>query len=375
MRGWSTRRVRRASRRASSACRWSPVTGRLTADRVAWRADPRVGAYVADPETDSMLPDWARRGTQIAGVKASVFLPMRAGKRLVGFAGLYWRRPRWLRPEQLRRLQLVAAQAAIAVDTRQALERERGRAEALVELERARREFMQIASHELRTPLTVIRGYASLLEEGSLGEMPPAAQHAIRTLMDKSSEMRGQVDRMLLLARLEDGGVEQQMTELDLRSVVTDAVERVRPQLALKQGTVNVDLATTPLTIVGDPERLATAVDNLLQNAVKFSAGPPDIEVTGDRLDGRVRLVVKDHGIGIPTAARSRLFEKFYRVNDPELNNVVGTGIGLYLVRQVVEGHGGKVDVASQPGQGSAFEIDLPYALEGATAAAEPSLP
>jgi len=131
----------------------------------------------------------------------------------------------------------------------------------------------------------------------------------------------------------------------------------------------------TPLTIVGDPERLATAVDNLLQNAVKFSAGPPAIEVIGDRADGHVRLVVKDHGIGIPAAARSRLFEKFYRVNDPELNNVVGTGIGLYLVRQVVEGHGGSVDVASQPGEGSAFEIDLPYALEGAAAPAQPSLP
>jgi len=352
-----------------------PTGGPLTADQVAWLADPRVTVYVTDPESDAKLPDWARRGTQLADIKASIFLPMRAGQRFVGFVGLYWRRPRWLRPEQLRRLQLVAAQAAIAVDTRQALERERGRAEALVELERARREFMQIASHELRTPLTVIRGYASLLEEGSLGEMPPAAQHAIRTLMDKSSEMRGQVERMLLLARLEDGAVEQQMTELDLRTVVTDAVERVRPQLVLKQGSLNVELATTPLTIVGDPERLATAVDNLLQNAVKFSAGPPDIEVTGDRADGRVRLVVKDHGIGIPAAARSRLFEKFYRVNDPELNNVVGTGIGLYLVRQVVEGHGGRVEVASQPGQGSAFAIDLPYALEGAVAPAEPSLP
>jgi signal transduction histidine kinase len=193
--------------------------------------------------------------------------------------------------------------------------------------------------------------------------------------MDKSSEMRGQVERMLLLARLEDGAVAQQMTELDLRTVVTDAVERVRPQLALKRGSVNVDLAATPLTIRGDPERLATAVDNLLQNAVKFSAGPPAIEVTGNREDGRVRLVVKDHGIGIPPSARPRLFEKFYRVNDPELNNVVGTGIGLYLVRQVVEGHGGRVEVASQPGEGSAFEIELPYALEGAPAPAEPAIP
>jgi signal transduction histidine kinase/putative methionine-R-sulfoxide reductase with GAF domain len=342
----------------------APVGGPLSADQVAWLADPRVTVYVADPESDSRLPDWARKGTQLAGVKASVFLPMRAGQRFVGFVGLYWRRSRWLRPEQLRRLQLVAAQAAIALDTRQALGRERSRAKALAELERARREFMQIASHELRTPLTVIRGYASLLEEGSLGPMPPAAQQALRTLMDKSSEMRGQVERMLLLARLEDGVAPPQLTELDMRTVVSDAVDRVRPQVELKHGSVDLELTSGPLTIVGDPERLATAVDNLLQNAVKFSDGPPRIEVTGDRQNGRVRLVVKDHGIGIPAAAHPRLFEKFYRVNDPELHNVVGTGIGLYLVRQVVEGHGGRVKVDSQPGQGSAFEIQLPVAVD-----------
>jgi signal transduction histidine kinase len=107
---------------------------------------------------------------------------------------------------------------------------------------------------------------------------------------------------------------------------------------------------------------LATAVDNLLQNAVKFSEGPPRIEVVGGRENGRIRLVVKDYGIGIPETAKERLFEKFYRVNDPQLHNVSGTGIGLYLVRQVVEGHGGQVSVMSQPGKGTAFEIDLPVA-------------
>jgi K+-sensing histidine kinase KdpD len=332
----------------------------LSAANVAWLADPKVTIYVADPQTDEKLREWALRGTPLAGAKSSVFLPMRAGQRLVGFVALHWRRPRWLRPEQLRRLQLIAAQAAIALDTRQALERERGRAEALAELERARREFMQIASHELRTPLTVIRGYASLLEEGSLGAMPPMAQQALRTLLDKSSEMRTYVERMLLLARLEDGAAPPTMASLDLRRVVNDAVERVRPQVELRQGTLDVQLAPAPLTVLGDPERLGTAVDNLLQNAVKFSEGPPRIEVSGSRENGKVHLVVKDHGLGIPAASQGRLFEKFYRVDSPELHNVAGTGIGLYLVRQVIEGHGGRVDVDSHPGEGSAFEIALP---------------
>jgi len=344
----------------------APTGEALTATDVAWLADPKVTIYVADPQTEEKLPEWALRGTRLAGAKSSVFLPMRAGQRLVGFAALHWRRPRLLRPEQLRRLQLIAAQAAIALDTRRALERERGRAESLVELERARREFMQIASHELRTPLTVIRGYASLLEEGSLGPMPPMAQRALRTLLDKSSEMRAYIERMLLLARLEEDATPPTMASLDLRRVVNDAVERVRPQVELKQGTLQVELASSPLTVLGDPERLGTAVDNLLQNAVKFSEGPPRIEVSGSRENGKVHLVVKDHGLGIPTAAQARLFEKFYRVDSPQLHNVAGTGIGLYLVRQVIEGHGGRVDVDSHPGEGSAFEIALPAVAEPA---------
>jgi signal transduction histidine kinase len=334
----------------------------LPAAEVSWLADPKMSVYVADPRTDLKLPDWAQKATQRAGVMASVFLPMRAGQQFLGFTSLHWRRPRWFHPEQLGRLQLLAAQGAIAIDTRNALERERARSESLAELERARREFMQIASHELRTPLTVIRGYASMLEEGSLGQMPAPAQHALRTLLDKSTEMRTQVERMLLLARLEDGAVPPQMASLDLRKIVNDSIERVRPQVDLKHGEVAVDLSDGPLPVVGDPDRLATAVDNLLQNAVKFCEGPPKIEVLGGRQNGRVTLVIRDHGIGIADAAKTRLFEKFYRVNDPQLQNVGGTGIGLYLVRQVVEGHGGQVKVESQPGEGSAFEIDLPVA-------------
>jgi signal transduction histidine kinase len=340
----------------------APTGGPLAPSDVAWLADPKVTAYVAEPRSDASLPEWARRGTQHAGVKASVFLPMRSGQRFLGFVALHWRRPRWFRPEQLSRLQLLAAQAAITVDTREALERERGRAEALAELERARREFMQIASHELRTPLTVIRGYASMLEDGSLGEIPPAARQALHTLLEKSGEMRVQIERMLLLARLEDAAVPPMIDALDFRIVVEEAIERVRPQVELRQGALDLDLAPGPLPVLGDRERLGTAVDNLLQNAVKFSEGPPRVEVMGGRDDGRIRLRVRDHGIGIPDAARSHLFEKFYRVNDPQLQNVAGTGIGLYLVRQVVEGHGGRVTVESGPGEGSVFEIDLPTA-------------
>jgi signal transduction histidine kinase/putative methionine-R-sulfoxide reductase with GAF domain len=338
----------------------SEISPTLEARDVAWLSDARVAAYVTDTQTDERLPAWAREAALKSGIQASVYLPLRAGQHFLGFVGLHWRRPRWLRPEQLGRFQLVAAQAAVTLDTRRALEQERSRAEALVELERARREFMQIASHELWTPLTVIRGYASLLEEGSLGPIPEKAQQAIHTLMDKSTEMRVQVERMLLLARLEDGAKPPPMHPLDMRALITDAVTRVRPQVELRGGTLVVQIEDRPLTVVGDAERLTTAIDNLLQNAVKFSVGPPRIEVRGTQIAASVEVVVRDEGVGIPAAAIGRLFEKFYRVEDPRLRNVAGTGIGLYLVRQVVEGHGGQVRVDSLPGRGTTFTLKLP---------------
>ena len=340
----------------------SAIAPTLSPEDVAWLSDSRVAAYVTDTQTDPRLPAWAREAATRNGIQVSVYLPLRAGQHFLGFVGLHWRRARWLRPEQLGRFQLVAAQAAVTLDTRRALELERGRAEALAELERARREFMQIASHELRTPLTVIRGYASLLEEGSLGPIPEKARQAVRTLMDKSTEMRVQVERMLLLARLEDGAKPPALHALDMRAVLADAVSRVRPQVELKGGTLEAQIADRPLTVLGDAERLTTAIDNLLQNAVKFSVGSPRIEVRGTQTGSNVEIVVRDQGVGIPEAALGRLFEKFYRVEDPRLRNVAGTGIGLYLVRQVAEGHGGRVQVESMPGRGTTFTLKLPQA-------------
>jgi len=342
----------------------STISPTLGTQDVGWLSDARVAAYVTDTQTDPRLPGWARESAVKNGIQASVYLPLRAGQHFLGFVGLHWRRPRWLRPEQLGRFQLVAAQAAVTLDTRRALEQERGRAEALAELERARREFMQIASHELRTPLTVIRGYASLLEEGSLGPIPEKAHRAIRTLLDKSTEMRVQVERMLLLARLEDGAKPPPMHPLDLRAVITDAVTRVRPQVELKGGGLEVQVDDHPLTVTGDAERLTTAIDNLLQNAVKFSVGAPRIEVRGTQTPAGVEVTVRDEGVGIPAAAMGRLFEKFYRVEDPRLRNVAGSGIGLYLVRQVVEGHGGRVQVDSVAGRGTTFTLRLPQTAQ-----------
>lgn len=222
---------------------------------------------------------------------------------------------------------------------------------------------MQIASHELRTPLSVIRGYASLLKDGSLGSVTPEAEKALGILSEKAAEMGAQIERMLFLARLEDSQATYLMDELDLGHLVSGAIARVQPQAALRGGTIHAELPSEPVLVVGDAERLAMAVDNLLENAAKFTVEPPRIAVALEPFANETELAVRDNGIGIPKDAIPHVFEKFYRVDDPQLR-VGGTGIGLYLVRQVVDAHGGRIAVDSEPNRGTTFRITLPLRKE-----------
>jgi K+-sensing histidine kinase KdpD len=336
-----------------------------------WLSESRAPYHVLNPQTDPRLPRWAREGAEAAAVQTSVFLPLRSQNDLLGWAVLHWKRQVHLEPEALRRLKLVAAQAAITLQSAQTIQEERTRAGALAQLERMRREFMQIASHELRTPLSVIRGYASLLNDGSLGPVTTQAERALGILSEKATEMGAQVERMLFLARLEDNQATYAIDELDLVALVEEAIARVRAQVDLRAGTIEAVLPSGRVLIRGDAERLGMALDNLLENAAKFSIDSPHIEVRLTTSDGDAELVVQDNGIGIPQQAIPHLFEKFYRVDDPQLR-VGGTGIGLYLVRQVVDAHRGRISVESQPQRGTAFHITLPLAGRSQSAGSGP---
>ncbi len=331
----------------------------LDESEARWLSESRAPYHVLNPQTDPRLPRWAREGAVAAGVQTSVFLPLRSQNDLLGWVVLHWKRQVRPEPEALRRLKLVAAQAAITMQSQQTIQEERSRAGALAQLERMRREFMHIASHELRTPLSVIRGYASLLNDGSLGPVTTQAERALGILSEKATEMGAQVERMLFLARLEDSQASYAIDELDLVALVEDGIARVRPQVELRAGTIEAALPAGRVPIRGDAERLGMALDNLLENAAKFSIDPPHIEVRLTTSDGDAEIVVQDNGIGIPEQAIPHLFEKFYRVDDPQLR-VGGTGIGLYLVRQVIDAHRGRISVESQPNRGTAFRITLP---------------
>jgi signal transduction histidine kinase len=228
----------------------------------------------------------------------------------------------------------------------------------------ARDAFLSIASHELRTPLNSLQlGVQSLLRISRQGgSAPPAVLAAVLDTVDRQTRrMARLVDTLLDLARIDSGRLDLAPRPVDLAATVREVAACFRPDLEQARCALNLR-ADNPVVGVWDPARLEQVVNNLLSNAVRYGAGLPiEIAVVAD--GGRARLTVTDHGIGIPPSERARIFERFERA--VSARHYGGLGLGLFIVRQVLDAMGGSVRVESEPGRGSAFTVELPLAPDG----------
>jgi len=233
------------------------------------------------------------------------------------------------------------------------------------EASRVKTDFLDMAAHELRTPLTVISGYLSILREGAFGPAPPRWHEPLRILDLKAAELRRLVDDLLLAARLETGRLEGMSQPIDLREVVEQAAQAADdvPELRLPED---------PVVVSGDREQVSRLVDHLVNNALAYGREGSQrwarIELEARPEQGEARLAVEDHGRGLPDDVGERIFERFYRYEDPDHPMVPGTGLGLYIARELADLHGGRVELEwSERGAGSRFAAFLPL-LEGPTA-------
>jgi two-component system, OmpR family, sensor kinase len=221
------------------------------------------------------------------------------------------------------------------------------------------RRFVSSASHELRTPLTSIRGYAALLRRGAKDD-PELLETSISRIESEATRMGGLIDDLLLLARLD----EQRplvRASTDLALIAREAAEDARARDPERPITVDAD---RPVSVIGDRQRLAQIVDNLLENAhVHTPAGTPVAIEVGVR-DGMGVVAVTDTGPGIDPEQAPHVFERFYRGTPPGSGDSAprteGSGLGLAIVRTIAEAHGGSATVSSRPGEGTRFEITLP---------------
>lgn len=227
-------------------------------------------------------------------------------------------------------------------------------------VERMKSEFVSMVSHELRTPLTSIKGYVSLLLEDEVGSLNEEQQEFLQIVQSNTDRQVALINALLDLTRIEAGKTELQPSAVNVQGIIDMVKMAFRPQLAAKQQTLNLEIAPNLPIILGDSDRLTQIVTNLLSNAHKYTPSGGFITIAAKRIDDRVRIDVRDTGIGMNAEEQAQLFTKFFRAKNRATQEASGTGLGLAITRALVELHGGTMEVTSAPGEGSCFSTILP---------------
>lgn len=228
----------------------------------------------------------------------------------------------------------------------------------------AKSQFLNMAAHELRTPVTVISGYTSILQSG-LDDREEIGK-ALAVIEQKASELASLVDELLLAARVQSGLIGAERHRFDIVEGASEAVARAGPFADLAGGTLTAVVPPHRVEALGNPDHARRILDNLINNAISYSNGPPHVEVRISERDRFVEVDVNDDGRGIPVSHHAAVFDEFVRVDDSENGAVPGAGLGLYIARRLAESMGGElILVSSSPGQGSIFRLRLDRPVDG----------
>jgi len=293
---------------------------------------------------------------------------------VLGFFASYYRRPHRPSAQDQILLSIFARTVAIAIDNAHLYRQVRRRARELAEANQRKNDFLAVLAHELRNPLGAIGNAVALIEEAD-GDDAVVAE-AAGILGRQAQQMTRLVDDLLDVSRIGRGMVELHRRRVELRTVVERAVESVQPAVSERDQRLVVELSPEPLPLEADPVRLAQVLVNLLTNAVKYSDPGSRIDLVAERDGDAVAVRVRDRGLGIEPDFLPHVFDHFARSRRAEESASQGLGLGLTLVRKLVEMHGGSVSAQSEgPGKGTEFRVRLPLAGEPAAGAGAPASP
>lgn len=302
-------------------------------------------------DAEGIEEDDAIRGQKKA--RSIVVAPMKFNEEIIGAISLQSFQTDVYGPSQMRLLQTIAAQAAIAVRNAQLFSSEQ-------RAKNERDEFLSLVTHEIKNPLTSIRGYTEIAEQSVAANDSGGAVEALQVIRHEARRILRLAEDLLDASRAAAGKFSIRFEDVDMTEIVRQIVGKYQ---ATSQRPFELYFDPLLPRISGDPVRLTQVVENLVSNALKYSA-PETKVLVGLRTNGSlVRLTVADQGQGIPPEKLPHIFERFYRV-EAEGNVVKGTGLGLFITREIVRMHGGNIDVQSTVEKGSVFTVQLP--VEGA---------
>lgn len=226
------------------------------------------------------------------------------------------------------------------------------------EQEEQRSTFISVISHELQTPIAIIKGYASTLARSDAALNPEALRTRLNAIEEEADRLNKLVGNLLYASRIQAGGLQMEITPLDLAPLIERVAERLRVKNA--EATITLDLPAHLPPVMADRERIVEVLQNLLENAIKYSPGQAEISVACRAMGDEVIISISDQGMGIPLREQAGIFERFQRAGNSKKGAIQGAGLGLYICRAIIEAHGGRIWVESTLHSGSTFSFSLP---------------
>lgn len=359
-----------ANRLRTLCSRGIPTSGLEKLDEQLAKPDISLTEWAAAHRCSALAPDvrenpyWCYVPDADDWVRSALIVPLEAHGKLIGMLSLLSQQLAAFDEKDLQLVEALSVPIALALQNAQfyadAAHQAEVMAEALAqqeELDRMKDELIQNISHELRTPLSLVFGYAMMLQQGELGDLPPMQANAVAIIARRSQMLRELVENMTLLWKIDSTAAKGEApakTIIDLGELATIAVEEFQTSARKKHITVALECETgdacnvAPFFIAGVPLQIQRMLDNLLGNAMKFTPEGGRITVKlACEAHQRVRLAVCDTGIGIPPEQQEQIFERFYQVDGSSKRQYGGVGLGLALVRSIVQTHGGHLWVKS----------------------------
>jgi len=221
-------------------------------------------------------------------------------------------------------------------------------------------DFLNNMTHEFKTPLTNIALAGKMMTKDSTIHQEGKIKHYTGIILEENEKLRLQVEQVLSMTALERGEIPLQKRKLDLHQLIIDSSKSISIQIENEQGTLNLNLNANKFVIMGDKTHLTNALSNLIDNAIKYSKGKPELSIQTFNSDHNIIVIISDKGIGIEKEYQKKVFDKFFRVPTGDVHDVKGFGLGLAYVKKIIEMHQGTIELQSEKGRGTTFTILLP---------------
>jgi signal transduction histidine kinase len=325
--------------------------GKSPLNRRVIEGEPFVTGHVTQREFFQFGED-----LEAARLQSVQFVPLIVENRVIGILGAYSNRPEQFGPDELNFFRQAAGLVAIAIENARAYE-------AIENLIEERSRFMNRVAHNLRAPLAALTSMLEVVQDGYLGNMNDKLRKHLNRIDQRVQNMLLMINELMTLAKSQNKQQRLEYRPVDLK-VVTDRIHQTfQEKAAQKRLSLKITIQEDLPKIKGDQEMVEQMLENLVSNAIKYT---PE----GGRIgmafwlgaNETVRIVLSDSGIGIPKDEIPRLFTEFFRASN--VKNVIGTGLGLTIVKEIVDQHGGEIQVESEEGLGTTFVIHLPFAPE-----------